>query len=337
VALAWLWGQFQNDVLLVDADPQGDLSLLGTNELGPFPWTNVMLLGGLDGLERISFDGDIVVIDGLPLTKGAALRVLHNSDAAIICTRADASALETLPAAFARVRQAEMSSSRLRLLGIMVCALDEWEEDELEVVEQIREVHQTMLLEPAVPVQAAFRSWSVHPPTNGIPEGPAFQAYAQIGRTLYKDLEVPAYLPVVSVEASVTSPPPTRPEPDFEIIEVAPDDDDPTISPTFSGQLDSVVLLEMLQFLSHTRRSGCLRVATNQGPAEIELRDGEVLAATYGATSGFEALCALARGEGGFFELHETEQPCERNVELPSTMVVMELARFLDERGQPAE
>lgn len=102
-----------------------------------------------------------------------------------------------------------------------------------------------------------------------------------------------------------------------------------------AGQIGSFSVIEVLQLLIQTSRSGTLHVALKDAEALVEVRDGEVLAAALGEHEGFDALLELARRTKGIFWLVERGGACKRNVEIPSSRLLFELCCTLDEE-QPA-
>lgn len=109
----------------------------------------------------------------------------------------------------------------------------------------------------------------------------------------------------------------------------------PTEKTEFAGQLSALGLVELLQLLMQTRRSGTLHVEFGGGSAQIELREGEVVAANHADLHGFQALLLLVRQEEGLFWLVETDEECPRNVHEPASVLLVELCRAHDEQSAP--
>lgn len=101
----------------------------------------------------------------------------------------------------------------------------------------------------------------------------------------------------------------------------------------FAGQLGSFNLVEILQLLTQTRRSGTLHLALPGGHARVEMTEGEVDAAEYDNLSGFDALVALANEEKGLFWLVSRREPSEKTIDLPASRLLLELCSALDEAG----
>jgi hypothetical protein len=102
----------------------------------------------------------------------------------------------------------------------------------------------------------------------------------------------------------------------------------------FAGQLGAISLMEILQLLIQTLRSGTLHVAVEDGHATIDLRDGEVRTASFGDLDGFDALLALVRKKTGLFWLIEKFTPCTNLIQIPGSALLLELCRALDEQDR---
>jgi hypothetical protein len=100
----------------------------------------------------------------------------------------------------------------------------------------------------------------------------------------------------------------------------------------FAGQLGAFSLIEVLQLLIQTHRSGTLHVAVESGHAVIELRNGEVCSTSFEELEGFDALLALVQKKTGIFWLVEDFSPCANNIRVPGSSLLFELCRTLDEK-----
>lgn len=101
----------------------------------------------------------------------------------------------------------------------------------------------------------------------------------------------------------------------------------------FAGQLGAFSLVEILQLLTQTHRSGTLHLALEDGHAIIEIREGEVQAAEFDNLSGFDALLALAHHKKGLFWLVDTRAPCKKTITQSAGRLLLELCSALDEQG----
>ena len=99
----------------------------------------------------------------------------------------------------------------------------------------------------------------------------------------------------------------------------------------FAGQLGSFGLLDILQLLIHTSRSGTLHIALEEGHAKIEVRQGEVETATYQELEGLPALLMIARQNTGLYWLVVTSEPVVRTIRQRSSQLLLELCTALDE------
>ncbi|MCH8241414.1 MAG: FHA domain-containing protein [Planctomycetes bacterium] len=110
----------------------------------------------------------------------------------------------------------------------------------------------------------------------------------------------------------------------------------PKMGPTgtdFAGQLGSFGLVEILQLLTLTRRSGTLHLALPEGHAKVELTAGEVDAAEFDNLSGFDALVALAGKPRGLFWLVSRRVESEKTIDVPASRLLLELCSAMDEAG----
>jgi len=99
----------------------------------------------------------------------------------------------------------------------------------------------------------------------------------------------------------------------------------------FAGKLEIFGLVDVLQLLIHNQRSGTLHLAVDGGHGQVEFRSGEVLAARFHKTTGFDALVLLAQERHGMFWLVEKTTECADEIGIPQAMLLIELCRTLDE------
>jgi len=98
-----------------------------------------------------------------------------------------------------------------------------------------------------------------------------------------------------------------------------------------AGQLSSFTMIDVLQLIIQTHRTGTLHVATGDDHAEVHMQDGEVVHAVFRDAEGFEALKRLVQERTGIFWLVETLPNVRRTVRDASSIVLFELCRTLDE------
>jgi len=102
-------------------------------------------------------------------------------------------------------------------------------------------------------------------------------------------------------------------------------------STEIAGQLASFTMIDVLQLLIQTHRTGSLHVATGEDHAAVHLHDGEVVHAVFRDLEGFPALKALVQERTGIFWLIETMPNVRRTIRDASSIVLFELCRTLDE------
>lgn len=122
-------------------------------------------------------------------------------------------------------------------------------------------------------------------------------------------------------------------------------DDDATMGPgvsageiftagaAFTGQVSDGGVLDLLQFLMMTRKTGRLDILRgNSLVGSVHVKDGQVQQAACKGASGLDGLVALAKEVGESFAFHsEADVPAENHIGLSGDGVLMELARQLDE------
>ena len=99
----------------------------------------------------------------------------------------------------------------------------------------------------------------------------------------------------------------------------------------FAGHLDSFSVIEVLQLLIQTAQSGTLHVALEGGRGTIEVRYGEVCAATCQDLEGFPALLMIASQKRGMFWLVQQTTPCRITIKEPASRILFDLCHALDE------
>jgi hypothetical protein len=102
-------------------------------------------------------------------------------------------------------------------------------------------------------------------------------------------------------------------------------------SEDFRGDLKQVSVPDLLQLLGTNRRSGTLSLSTPSGQGEVRLLDGEVVDAVYRRVDGEKALIRLL-GEGeGTFAFAGGSNATLRRIERPTSALLMDGMRQLDE------
>ena len=95
------------------------------------------------------------------------------------------------------------------------------------------------------------------------------------------------------------------------------------------GELAHYGLVELLKLLIHSKRNLSLHVALPDDNAQVELRRGDLIAASCGGLDGFNALVKLGRHATGIFWVVENEDQLDGNIEDPASRVLVELTRCL--------
>lgn len=95
------------------------------------------------------------------------------------------------------------------------------------------------------------------------------------------------------------------------------------------GELAALGLSALIELLIIGKRSVAAEFALSGAMARIDVRHGEVLAATHGDLVGFNALVRIAREKNGIFWITECTDPVETNIQEPSSHLLVELSRCL--------
>lgn len=126
------------------------------------------------------------------------------------------------------------------------------------------------------------------------------------------------------------SPSTTPPSPFDESIEGS---DPPYVGqPTgVMGTLKQMSVTEIIQMLEIGKKSARIDLTTDGLKGTLHVHDGQVVHATANAQTGEAAVVAMCRKKEGFFRIHYEKEPCERNVHRPTTFVLLEAMRQIDE------
>ncbi len=182
LGLAWSWGQAGLSVLLVDADPIHASSLVALDETGDCAWSNVRHRRGVPesfGQETV----DLIIVDAPSLLEAEAQQILHTANGVVLTCLADPLSLRTIPAAANVIRHAREHNPQLDLLGILLGIYDNQDALQEAMVQQLRQRHGELLLEPPIPFQPEIREWPMSPGSE-LPAGPAADAFATVARGL---------------------------------------------------------------------------------------------------------------------------------------------------------
>ncbi len=97
------------------------------------------------------------------------------------------------------------------------------------------------------------------------------------------------------------------------------------------GDLAQVALFDLLQVFAANKRTGRLLVQTTGTDAEVWVRDGRVIDATFGAAAGEKALYRVLGVTGGRFIFVPNVAPRGQRIDAPTDQLLMEAVRQADE------
>jgi hypothetical protein len=102
------------------------------------------------------------------------------------------------------------------------------------------------------------------------------------------------------------------------------------------GTLKQMALPEIVQSLELGRKTARVDVIPVEGDAGvIAFEMGQVRYASSGTLRGDVAFYALARHKEGFFRIHYGDKPPELNINQPTTFLLLEAMRLMDEEQNP--
>jgi hypothetical protein len=108
-------------------------------------------------------------------------------------------------------------------------------------------------------------------------------------------------------------------------------------SEDFRGDLKQVSVPDLLQLLGANRRSGTLSLSTPLGQGEVRLLEGEVVDAVFRRVDGEKALIRLLGESEGSFAFVGGSAVTLRRIESPTSALMMDGVRQLDETRRLAE
>jgi len=182
LSLACLWGRSGIRVTLADVDPVRAAGLVALAD-GTCRWSNVRYSVSLPRPRDPGYDADLIVVDCPALLTPAARPVLQRATTIVLTVLADPLSLRTVPAAAGVLESARADNSRLELLGVLVGRYNERDSLQPPILEQLRQMHGPLLLDPAIPDDPALRDWPLSP-GGELPDGPAAAAFAVLAARL---------------------------------------------------------------------------------------------------------------------------------------------------------
>ncbi len=99
----------------------------------------------------------------------------------------------------------------------------------------------------------------------------------------------------------------------------------------FHGSLDEFHLPDIIQFLNGAKKTGVLRLVSDQDEGDIYLRNGEIVHATCDEMVGEEAVYSLVLVSSGRFDFDPDVASAESTVDRGNTSLLIEAARRKDE------
>jgi pSer/pThr/pTyr-binding forkhead associated (FHA) protein len=108
--------------------------------------------------------------------------------------------------------------------------------------------------------------------------------------------------------------------------------------PGISGDLEHLCPVELFQMLESGRKTGILNLQTDTGEGAYLFEQGNVVTAKFAEKSGENAVYEVLRFVHGTFAFSPLEKISEPpQISAPTTMLLMEGCRILDEAGAPAQ
>ncbi len=105
----------------------------------------------------------------------------------------------------------------------------------------------------------------------------------------------------------------------------------PEIDAPLSGDLSRLPAPDLLQLLTTHKQTGVLRVLTPTGQIEVTIRDGRILAATFGNVTGREALFELVAQDTGRFRFDAVQVYARDEIQMGVQEIILEAIHHRDE------
>jgi len=99
------------------------------------------------------------------------------------------------------------------------------------------------------------------------------------------------------------------------------------------GSLTDISIPDILQLLENQRKSGTLTFDFEGAMGKIHIKAGMMINAEYGRLTGELAVAKMLQRTKGSFHLDPREMKTEVTIHRPTTTVLMDVARTIDERG----
>ena len=98
-----------------------------------------------------------------------------------------------------------------------------------------------------------------------------------------------------------------------------------------AGSLNALPLVEIVQIFKSSASTGILHLKVNGQQGKIEISRGEIFSAEFLTFKNEEAFFALVRQKEGEFQFEKKEGPFEKRIKIPTTGLLMESMRVMDE------
>ena len=122
-----------------------------------------------------------------------------------------------------------------------------------------------------------------------------------------------------------------------EIFEVAEIENMLHAKPSLSGDLEHLCPIELFQMLENSRKTGMLTLKTETGEGKFGIVEGNIITGRFNDLQGEQAAFEILKcGKGQFAFLLQTEIAEPPQISLPTTMLLMEGCRLLDEANAAA-
>jgi DNA-binding response OmpR family regulator len=114
-----------------------------------------------------------------------------------------------------------------------------------------------------------------------------------------------------------------------------PEEPDDFAEPTgVMGTLRQMAVSEIVQSLELGRKTARVELVPTEGlKGSFSFLDGQVVYATCDGKLGEDAFFELAKAQEGFFRIHYGDAPAEKNIEKPTTFLLLEAMRRIDEEA----
>ena len=104
----------------------------------------------------------------------------------------------------------------------------------------------------------------------------------------------------------------------------------PGIEAPLSGELSRLPPPDLLQLLTTHKQTGLLRLHTPAGQAQVTIREGKILAATFGNIRGREALFELITQEDGRFRFEAVQVYTQDEIQMDIQEIILEAIHHRD-------